>query len=111
MILACNKSAFAISPHKQSLFCDPEVIRSIDEVTHNRYEEISSEWRLAILEEKDRFVVSGARTRVIGESGFPSTDEIIWVLKTSAKVTHLRGWDITVQSDADCSRFLATSPK
>ena len=111
MVSACNDPAMAISPTKQPLFCDPEVIRSTDEVTQKRYEEMSSKWRLAILEEKGRFVVSGACIRVAGESTFPSKDEIITVLKGSARVMHIHHWDITLRSDENCDRFIATSVK
>ena len=107
MVFACTDSALSVSPLKQPVLCDLEVIRSIDGASQHRYEEMASGWRVAILEENDRFLVSGARARITNESSSRLKEGIVELLTASAILASTGIWDITVRSDGECDRFTA----
>lgn len=102
-----NSPAIAISPLRGPLLCDPEIIRSTGGGTKNYDWEVLADWQLVISEEKERFVVSGARARVITDSNVDLTGDIAKLLKASAKVAHVNMWSISIRHDHECVRFLA----
>lgn len=109
LVISSSSPAVAVSPLKGSLLCDPEVIRSIDGVTKNYDWEILADWQLAISEEKDGFVVSGARARGTAEGTVDLTGDVTKLLKRSTKVAHVNLWSISTRHDEECLRFLAVS--
>ena len=111
MAMIFNSQATAVSPLNRTLLCDPEIIRSTDGVIKNYDWEILADWQLAISEEKDKFVVSGARARVATDGDFDLPGDVLELLKASDKVAHIITWNISVKHDEECNRFLAVSSK
>jgi len=111
MAMTFNGPATAVSPLNRTLLCDPEIIRSTDGVIKNYDWEILADWHLAISEEKDKFVVSGARARVATDGDFDLPGDVLELLKASDKVAHIITWNISVKNDEECNRFLAVSSK